>query len=65
VRAGTSLVRFLDELFTMIDTLLDQHDGCLVKIKTIGDSYFAVAGLSSREKNNGVPISTLRESMKR
>jgi len=39
-------VRFLDEFFTLLDSLLTKHKD-IVKIKTIGDAYFAVAGLSA------------------
>jgi class 3 adenylate cyclase len=39
-----STVRFLDEFFASLDNLLDKHSN-ITKIKTIGDAYFAVAGL--------------------
>ena len=39
-----SAVRFLDEFFTLLDGVLDRHAG-VSKIKTIGDAYFAAAGL--------------------
>ncbi len=41
-----SLVRMLDEFFTIVDELLDRQP-CLTKIKTIGDAYFAVSGLGT------------------
>ncbi|TLH49711.1 adenylate/guanylate cyclase domain-containing protein [Mycolicibacterium aubagnense] len=39
----TELVRFLDELYTGLDTLVDRHG--LEKIKTSGDSYMVVSGV--------------------
>jgi adenylate cyclase len=44
-------VRVLDEFFTLLDNLLDQHSN-VIKIKTIGDAYFAVAGLASASAGN-------------
>jgi class 3 adenylate cyclase len=43
-------VRFLDEFVTLLDSLVDKHIG-VTKIKTIGDAYFAVAGLTTEESN--------------
>jgi class 3 adenylate cyclase len=40
------LVCFLDEFFTLIDNELSKYKN-IVKIKTIGDAYFAVAGLQN------------------
>jgi len=40
------VVRFLGEFFTLLDELSDKYP-TVTKIKTIGDSYFAVAGLST------------------
>lgn len=40
----TELVRFLDGLYTDLDTLVDRHG--LEKIKTSGDSYMIVSGVS-------------------
>ncbi|WP_083420430.1 adenylate/guanylate cyclase domain-containing protein [Mycolicibacterium llatzerense] len=39
----TELVRFLDGLYTDLDTLVDRHG--LEKIKTSGDSYMVVSGV--------------------
>lgn len=39
----TELVRFLDNLYTGLDTLVDRHG--LEKIKTSGDSYMIVSGV--------------------
>ncbi len=39
----TDLVRFLDQLYTGIDALVDKHG--LEKIKTSGDSYMVVSGV--------------------
>jgi adenylate cyclase len=44
--SARGLVRFLDELMSMIDALTEKRPG-LMKIKTIGDAYFVVAGLSN------------------
>jgi len=44
------LVTTLDGLFSSFDDIADQHG--LEKIKTVGDSYFAVAGLSSDSGND-------------
>jgi len=48
VMTPNSAVRFLDEFVTLIDNLVDRHTG-VTKIKTIGDAYFAVAGLTAEE----------------
>jgi len=40
----TELVRFLDGLYTDLDTLVDRHG--LEKIKTSGDSYMIVSGVT-------------------
>lgn len=45
----TSLVQMLNEFFTLIDEIVDKHSE-IKKIKTIGDAYFAVSGLSTFEK---------------
>jgi len=39
----TDLVRFLDQLYTKLDALVDRHG--LEKIKTSGDSYMVVSGV--------------------
>ena len=43
------IVYFLDRYFTLIDDELSKYKN-IVKIKTIGDSYFAVAGLQNDVK---------------
>ncbi|MEX0620614.1 MAG: adenylate/guanylate cyclase domain-containing protein [Solirubrobacterales bacterium] len=42
---ATDLVTTLDGLFSSFDDIVEEHG--LEKIKTVGDSYFAVAGLAS------------------
>jgi class 3 adenylate cyclase len=44
-------VRFLDEFFSLLDNLLDKHKN-VIKIKTIGDAYFAAAGLTNDSNND-------------
>lgn len=44
-----ALVQLLDEFVTVVDNLADCHAG-VIKIKTIGDAYFAVAGLDDGEQ---------------
>jgi class 3 adenylate cyclase len=44
-------VRVLDEFFTLLDNLLDKHNN-VIKIKTIGDAYFALAGLVDASVGN-------------
>jgi class 3 adenylate cyclase len=46
------LVCFLDEFFTLIDNELQKYKN-IVKIKTIGDAYFAVAGLQNDNDAGG------------
>lgn len=47
---ATDLVTTLDGLFSSFDDIADEHG--LEKIKTVGDSYFAVAGLTSQDHNH-------------
>ncbi len=47
--APGQVVSFLDEVFTRFDRLTDQHG--LDKIKTIGDAYMVVGGLTTSQTN--------------
>ena len=47
---ATDLVTTLDGLFSSFDDIAFEHG--LEKIKTVGDSYFAVAGLASEDHNH-------------
>ncbi len=47
---ATDLVTALDVLFSSFDDIASEHG--LEKIKTVGDSYFAVAGLASEDHNH-------------
>lgn len=47
--APSQVVSFLDEVFRRFDRLTDQHG--LDKIKTIGDAYMVVGGLTSSQTN--------------
>ncbi|MEO8165882.1 MAG: adenylate/guanylate cyclase domain-containing protein, partial [Betaproteobacteria bacterium] len=47
--APTQVVSFLDEIFTRFDALTEQHG--LDKIKTIGDAYMVVGGLTGTQPN--------------
>jgi class 3 adenylate cyclase len=46
----TELVTTLDGLFSSFDDIADEHG--LEKIKTVGDNYFAVAGLTANGKDH-------------
>lgn len=56
-----NLVAFLDEFMSIIDGLSEKHRG-LMKIKTIGDAYFVVAGLNSVNKS-AVEVATNIEEL--
>jgi class 3 adenylate cyclase len=45
------VVCFVGEFFALLDEISDKYPN-ITKIKTIGDSYFAVAGLSEVDNNN-------------
>lgn len=47
--SADDLVTALDSLFSLFDDIADQHG--LEKIKTVGDSYFAAAGLSPQQRD--------------
>ncbi|MGV9797420.1 adenylate/guanylate cyclase domain-containing protein [Mycobacterium sp. NPDC003449] len=46
----TDLVRFLDQLYTDLDALVDRHG--LEKVKTSGDSYMVVSGVPRPRKDH-------------
>lgn len=48
--AADDLVTTLDRLFSSFDDIASEHG--LEKIKTVGDNYFAVAGLTSSSSND-------------
>ena len=48
----SSLVRNLNELFSIIDNLADKHG--IEKIKTIGDSYMAVCGIPQHKDDHAI-----------
>ena len=48
--SAEKIVGFLDEMFSKFDDLTEKHN--IEKIKTIGDSYMVVAGLTSEEKEH-------------
>lgn len=48
--APTDLVRFLDQLYTKLDALVDRHG--LEKIKTSGDSYMVVSGVPDQRPDH-------------
>jgi class 3 adenylate cyclase len=48
--SADDLVTTLDSLFSLFDDIADEHG--LEKIKTVGDSYFAVAGLSPDNRDS-------------
>ena len=53
--APEAVVGFLDELVRLFDALAEQHG--VDKIKTVGDSYMAVAGFDGRAADGAVAIS--------
>ena len=50
--SADELVTALDSLFSLFDDIADEYG--LEKIKTVGDSYFAVAGLSPSNGNDAI-----------
>ena len=48
--SAEKIVGFLDEMFSKFDDLTEKYG--IEKIKTIGDSYMVVAGLTSEEKEH-------------
>jgi adenylate cyclase len=48
--APTDLVRFLDALYTNLDSLVDRHG--LEKVKTSGDSYMVVSGVPKERSDH-------------
>jgi adenylate cyclase len=50
----THLVEVLNDIFSIIDQLTEQHG--VEKIKTIGDAYMAVSGVTNRVVNSAEPM---------
>jgi adenylate cyclase len=65
--SATDLVTTLDGLFSAFDDIVDMHG--LEKIKTVGDSYFAVAGLTGGRQDHtrsaADAVLSMREELKR
>jgi class 3 adenylate cyclase len=59
--SARDLVTFLDSLFTSFDELAD--DFGLEKIKTIGDAYMVVGGLSATEQNPAAAVADMALAM--
>jgi len=63
----STLVEILNEYFTVFDRLTDEYG--IEKIKTIGDAYFAVAGLPEKKQNHAQLMAKfalqLKEELKR
>ena len=57
----TELVRFLDTLYTNLDSLVDRHG--LEKIKTSGDSYMVVSGVPQPRKDHVQALASLALDM--
>ena len=57
----TELVRFLDGLYTRLDTLVDRHG--LEKIKTSGDSYMVVSGVPEPRRDHLEALAVLALEM--
>ncbi len=57
----TQLLALLDSLFSAFDRLADRHR--LEKIKTVGDSYLAVAGLASADSCAALKAASMAQSM--
>ena len=60
-RAPEEVVKFLDGLVRIFDTLCDQHS--VEKIKTIGDCYMAATGFDGRAAEGAVGIGRLALAM--
>lgn len=64
---AADLVTTLDGLFSAFDDIVDMHG--LEKIKTVGDNYFAVAGLTAGAENHSRSAAdaalSMREELKR
>jgi len=65
--SAADLVTTLDGLFSAFDDIIDMHG--LEKIKTVGDNYFAVAGLTTDGEDHSRSAAdaalTMREELKR
>ena len=55
------LVRFLDDVFTTFDSLVERHK--LEKIKTTGDSYMVVAGLPATRQDHAAALASFALEM--
>jgi adenylate cyclase len=62
-RSPAELVRVLNEIFLAFDNLAEKH--CLEKIKTIGDTYFAVAGVPTPRPDHAIAIAEMALDMQR
>jgi adenylate cyclase len=59
--APAELVRFLDQLYTNLDALVDQHG--LEKVKTSGDSYMVVSGVPTPRPDHLEALASLALDM--
>jgi adenylate cyclase len=57
----TEVVRFLNQIFSHFDALVERHS--LEKIKTIGDAYMVVGGLTASQGNHAWAIAQLALAM--
>jgi class 3 adenylate cyclase len=57
----TELVQLLNQIFSVFDHLVEQHD--LEKIKTIGDAYLVVGGLPTPRSDHAEAIANLALAM--
>lgn len=62
-RAPTELVSLLNDVFSTFDRLAEQHG--LEKIKTIGDSYMAVAGLPRPRPDHAEAVAEMALAMQK
>jgi len=56
------LVRFLDQVYTQLDNLVEQHD--LEKIKTTGDAYMVVSGVPKPIPDHAAALADLALDMR-
>ncbi len=62
-RPPAQLVELLNQVFSLFDRLADTH--CVQKIKTIGDSYMAVAGMPEPRPDHARCMADMALSMQR